>query len=178
MKDDLINIIKKMDGNVFTLGIVDKDIINAVQNNKNIKDYLMLNINSTVNYENTQNCKPVKKVKISKIKKKNKKKKIDYTVCEISDCKDYFKTFINDTIYFNKKNIYYYGDTSSYELDTLIKKYRRYNVNIEVLKYPNNEFILKIDTTKAKTNRLKAFIYRMNDNFLGFIDFLSDFLTS
>ena len=94
----------------------------------------MLNINKKIEYDESINYKPVKNVKIKKIKKKNKRKKIDFTLCEISDCKAHFKTFINDTIYFTKKKVYYYGKTDEYDLDDLIKKYRRYNVIITIIK--------------------------------------------
>ncbi len=178
MKQELLKIIKNIKGNVFTLGIVDKDLISAIQNNPQIEHFLMLNINQTVEYDKSDNYKPTKKIKINKIKKKNKKKKIDYTICEISDCKAHFRTFINDTIYFNKNKIFYYGSIDEYDLDDLIKKYRRYNVIINVLKFENGEFILEIDTTKAKTNKLKAIIYRFIDFFIMLFDFLTDFLLS
>lgn len=178
MKQELLKIIKDIKGSVFTLGIVDKDLISAIQNNPQIEHFLMLNINQTVEYEKSDNYKPTKKIKIQKIKKKNKKKKIDYTICEISDCKDHFRTFINDTIYFNKNRIFYYGNIDEYDLDDLIKKYRRYNVIINITKFENGEFILEIDTTKAKTNKLKALIYRFIDFFIMLFDFFAEFLLS
>ena len=110
MKHDLLKVISNFKGNVFTLGIVDKDLISAIQNNTQIGHYLMLNINQTIEYAKSDKYKPTKRIKIKKIKKKNKKKKIDYTLCEISDCKAHFHTFINDTIYFNKAKVFYYGD--------------------------------------------------------------------
>lgn len=178
LKQELLKIIKNINGNIFTLGIVDNDLIKAIQNNSQIKHYLMLNINQTVEYEKSDKYKPTKKIKIKNIKKKNKKKKIDYTICEISDSKEHFSTFINNTIYFNRNKIFYYGNVDEYDLDDLIKKYRRYNVIINITKYPNNEFILGIDTTKAKTNKLKALIYRFIDFFIMIFDFLTEFLLS
>lgn len=178
MKQELLKIIKDFNGNVFTLGIIDKELISAIQNNTQIMHFLMLNINQTVEYERSDNYKPTKRIKIKKIRKKNKKKRIDYTLCEISDCKDHFRTFINDTIYFNKNKIFYYGKTSEYDLDVLIKKYRRYNVTINLIKYPNDEFILEIDTTKAKTNKFKNLFYRFIDFFIMLFDYLTEFLIS
>lgn len=177
MKNELLKIIKSFYGNIFTLGITDKDIITNVQNNPNINHFFMLNINQKVEYDESVNYKPVKNVKIKKIKKKNKRKKIDFTLCEISDCKAHFKTFINDTIYFTKNKIYYYGKTDEYDLDDLIKKYRRYNVIITITKY-SDEFILEIDTSCAKTNKIKSFFYRIIDSISSFFDFLTDFLLS
>ena len=177
MKNELLKIIKLFSGNVFTLGITDKDIIDSIQSNPNIDHFLMLNINKKIEYDESINYKPVKNVKIKKIKKKNKRKKIDFTLCEISDCKAHFKTFINDTIYFTKKKVYYYGKTDEYDLDDLIKKYRRYNVIITITKY-SDEFILEIDTSCAKTNKIKAFFYRIIDSISSFFDFLTDFLLS
>lgn len=178
MKQELLQIIKNIKGNVFTLGIVDNDLIKEIQSNSQIEHYLMLNINQTVEYEKSDKYKPTKKIKIKKIKKKNKKKKINYTICEISDSKAHFNTFINDTIYFTKNKIFYYGNVNEYDLDDLIKKYRRYNVVISITKYSNNEFILEIDTNKAKTNKLKALFYRVIDFFTTLFDFLTDFLLS
>ena len=178
MKQELLKIINNLGGNVFTLGLIDKELISAIQNNKNITYYLMLNINQTVQYEKSTKYKPTKKIKIKKIRKTNKKKKIDYTVCEISDIKYHFRTFINDTIYFNKKKIFYYGNISEYDLDDLIKKYRRYMVEVNLTKYPSGEFILEIDTTYAKTNKIKGLFYRIVDFITMIIDFFADFLLS
>lgn len=177
MKEELLKIINSFYGNIFTLGITDKDLINTIQKNNNIYYFFMLNINEKVEYENSDNCKQVKNVKIKKIGKKNKKKKIDFTLCEISDCKSHLKTFINDTIYFTKNKIYYYGKTNEYDLEDLIKKYRRYNVIVTITKF-SDEFILAIDTTRAKTNKVKAFFYRCIDSISDFFDFLTDFLLS
>lgn len=177
MKNELLKIIKSFSGNVFTLGITDKDIIDSIQSNSNIDHFLMLNINKKIEYDESINYKPVKNVKIKKIKKKNKRKKIDFTLCEISDCKAHFKTFINDTIYFTKKKVYYYGKTDEYDLDDLIKKYSRYNVIITITKY-SDEFILEIDTSCAKTNKIKSIFYRIIDSISSFFDFLTDFLLS
>ena len=178
MKNALKKIIKDLSGNVFTLGIVDNDLIEAVQNNKNIEQFMMLNINQKIEYKDSPNYKPTKNIKISKIKKKNKKKKIDYSICEISDCKDHFITFINDTIYFNKKIIYYYGDESEFDLNLLIKKYHRYKVKVNLTKFKDGKFILEIDTTKAKTNKIKGLFYKIIDLFWLIVDCLTNFLLS
>lgn len=178
MKNELLKIINDLNGNIFTLGIVDKDLISAIQNNSKISHFLMLNINQHIEYEKSDNYKPTKNIKIKKIKKKNKKKRIDYSICEISDCKAHFRTFINDTIYFNKNKIFYYGKVNEYDLDDLIKKYRRYNVVIHITKFFSDEFILEIDTAKAKTNKFKELFYRIVDFFGMLFDFLTDFLLS
>ncbi len=178
MKSELLRIIKNLNGNVFTLGIVDKELIKAIQTNKNITKYLMLNIKQQLDFEKSNNYVPVKKFKISKIRKKNKKKKIDYSICEINDCKDNFNTLINDTIYFNKNKVYYYGNKNDYDIEVLIKKYRRYNVKIEIYKFNNGEFILEIDTSKAKTNMIKRTFYRIVDFFELVFDSLTNFLVS
>lgn len=178
LKEQLLKIINDLSGNVFTLGIVDQDLIVAIQSNIKINHFLMLNINQKVTYESSSNYKPIKNVKISKISKKNKKKKIDYSICEISDCKEHLGTFINDTIYFNKNKIYFYGKTNEYDLDILIKKYRRYNVVTTLYKFSFNEFILEIDTSKAKTNKFKKMFYKVIDFFELIIDCLTNFLLS
>lgn len=178
MKSELLEIIKNLNGNIFTLGIIDKDLILAIQNNPQISHFLMLNINQHVEYEKSNNYKPTKPIKIKKIKKKNRKKRIDYTICEISDCKDHFQTLINDTIYFTKTKIFYYGKITDYDIELLIKKYRRYNVIIKLTKFPNDEFILEVDTTKAKTNKLKSLFYRIVDFFALIFNFLTEFLIS
>ena len=66
MKQALLKIIKNLHGNVFTLGIVDEDLISAVQNNNNINYFLMLNINQTIEYSKSNKYKPTKKIKIKK----------------------------------------------------------------------------------------------------------------
>ena len=178
MKNDLLQIIDNLSGKVFTLGIVDKDLVSSLQKNKKITEYLMLNINDDVEYEKSEKTKEVKNLNISKIKKKNKKKKIDYSICEISDCKDHLGTLINDTIYFTKNKIYFYGKQEEFNLDILIKKYRRYKVVIENNKYSDGYFILEIDVKNAKTNKFKGFLYKIVDIFELLFECLTNFLIS
>lgn len=178
MKKDLLKIIDNLSGKVFTLGIVDKDLVSALQKNRNITEYLMLNINEDVEYEKSEKTKEVKNLNISKIKKKNKKKNIDYSICEISDSKEHLGTLINDTIYFTKNIIYYYGKQDEIDLDMLIKKYRRYKVIIENNKYSDGSFILKIDVKNAKTNKFKGFLYKIVDIFELLFECLTNFLVS
>ena len=95
MKNELLKIIKSFSGNVFTLGITDKDIIDSIQSNSNIDHFLMLNINKKIEYDESINYKPVKNVKIKKIKKKNKRKTFFYNrkIQKRSRQKDYRKCF-------------------------------------------------------------------------------------
>lgn len=110
-----------------------------------------------------------KTIKIKKIRKVFKKKKIDYIICNYDEINNYFNTFIKDSIYINKKKIYYFGNV---DIDLLKYKYGRYNTNIII----KNKNLIEIDVSKAKNNFFKDNYYRLKDFKDKLVELIGDIL--
>ena len=85
------------------------------------------------------------------------------------------KTFIRDSVYINRDVLYIYNIKNDELKDDLIKKYKRYNTKIEVIK-DKDYTILKIDNKKSKTNKIKDIKYSIIDAAISIFNIISDLL--
>lgn len=170
----ITDIIKKMEGNVLAIGIENEHFISALNNNNKVTTCNLMNLHGS--NKTGKISKKGKTVNIKKIRKKFKKKRVDYIICNINDIKSFTKTFVKDSVYINKSNLYIYGDTA-YDYELLVKKYQRYKTKIDV-DVDSSKFILSIDNSKAKTNIFKDTIYMIIDSINNFFDLISTVLTS
>ncbi len=167
----LVSIIKKLNGNLLAFEIDNKKIIDVIDSNNKITNCDLYNCWC----EEDDSKGKSKRVFITSLRKRYKKKGNDYIIAFIDNMDKYFKTFIKDSIYINKKDIYLYTYNKEYDLDLIIKKYKRYNVNIEIINLKNG-CILKISTSNAKNNRIKDFYYYVYDLLIDIIDSITDIL--
>lgn len=163
----LISEIKNMSGNVLGIGDFDNKIVEKLDKNDNITTCNILG-NSDYDGENSGRCK---KMHLSKIRK-FKHKKIDYLIVNYKDIDKFLKTFIKDSIYITKQNIYFCTNNSK-----ILKLYNRYDVSIKTIKC-SDENIYVIDTSKAKNNKVKEFIYRIEDYFEYLVDVITEMLVN
>lgn len=161
----LISEIKNMSGNVLGIGDFDNKIVEKLDKNNNITTCNILG-NSDYTGEQTGRSK---KMRLSKIRK-FKHKRIDYLIVNYKDIDKFLKTFIKDSIYITKQNIYFCSNNPK-----ILKLYNRYNVSIKTIKC-SDENIYVIDTSKAKNNKVKEFIYRILDFFEFIIDVITELL--
>lgn len=162
---ELIKIIKKIDGTVLGIGLKE-ELINELNENPNIIECNLLNPyvkgNKKFSLFN-------KKINIKKIKKKFKRKKIDYIICNFNEISNFLNTFVNDSVYINKKKVYYFGDI---DIELLKIRYSRYNSLVKV----KNKNLIEIDNYNAKTNFLKSIYYRTVDFKDKVIELIGDIL--
>ena len=170
----ITDIIKNMDGNVLGIGIENEHFISALDKNNKITICNLMNLNAGKG--KISSGKKNKTINIKKIRKKFKKKRVDYIICNINDIKDFTKTFVKDSVYINKNKLYIYGDTS-YDYELLVKKYKRYNTNINI-DVDDSKFILTIDNSLSKTNFIKDTIYLIIDTINNLINLITNVLTS
>lgn len=171
---EIHKIINCVSGNVLAIG-VDNKIIKKLEQNDRIENCNLLDCEMPITKEKNTKKQKGKKIRIKKIRKIFKKKKVDFIICNINHVKKYLKTFIKDSVYINKDMLYIYDIKDENLQEELTKKYKRYNVKIEIIK-DENDIILKIDNKKSKTNVFKDFIYLIIDNFFCVIDIISDIL--
>ena len=162
---ELKKIIKNLDGNVLGIGL-SEDLIKEIENNDKIINCNLLNpyIKGKKKFSLFN-----KTIKIKKIRKIFKKKKIDYIICNYDEINNHLNTFIKDSVYINKKKIYYFGNV---DIDLLKYKYGRYDTNIII----KNKNLVEIDNSKAKNNFLKDNYYRLKDFKDRLIELIGDIL--
>lgn len=162
---ELKKIIKNLGGNVLGIGL-SEDLIKEIENNDKIINCNLLNpyIKRKKKFSLFN-----KTIKIKKIRKIFKKKKIDYIICNYDEINNYFNTFVKDSVYINKKKIYYFGNV---DIDLVKYKYGRYDTNIII----KNKNLVEIDNSKAKNNFLKDNYYRLKDFKDRLIELIGDIL--
>lgn len=166
MNNELKRIIKSFNGNVLGIGL-DDEISEFINNNKCVKEF---NVLGGLSKGKKANREKLKTIKIKKIRKYFKKNDIEFMLCNLESIEKYLNTFVKDSIYLSNFKIYYYGQG---DIDDLIKKYKRYDVQID---FNKKYSILEIDTTKAKNKPIKEIFYRVIDFTEKVIDLIGNIL--
>lgn len=175
MKTEIIKIIKTLKGNVLGIGLKEEEYLKEIDNNKLITECNLLN-SIDLDDDDDSKCKRNKRLNIRSIKKKFKKKRVNYIIVNSKEVEEYLRTFIKDSVYINQNIIYMYIE-SDIDYEYIIKKYKRYNVKVNVIKH-NNGVILKIDTTNSKNKPFKDIFYYCYDTVEIIFNLISDFLAS
>ena len=131
MVEDLIKIINNLEGNILITEINNENIIKSINENKNIKCYL-LNDNKEIKKK-----KIIKKKKLIKLFAKNK---INEVICNYYTNKDILD-IIPSKFYLNGK-LYLYGYINKYEIEKVKEKYSYYTKNIVINNYNNETLII------------------------------------
>jgi len=178
MKNFFYNVIKKFKGNVLTIGVDDDYILKYMNNNSNINVFTIdKDKGNRIIKRKKRKMNSSKNINIKKLKKYFYKKSIDYIICDITEIKDYIKYFVPNSIYLNCNKLYIYGNNDIIDVETIIKKYKRYKTTIDVKLY-KDDYIITIDNTKSKNKRLREKFYFIKDTFINLADFISTILVS
>lgn len=174
--NDLKNICKEISGNVITIGIDYKTVLDELDKNEKIVNLYSMQFNGKKRSKKKEKGKKRDKiVSIKKIRKIFKKKKIDYVICNIEDINRFLRTFIRDSVYINKEKLYIYGSKNNIDLELIEKRYNRYNVTINITEY-DKDVLVEIDNTKAFNNALKDIFYNIVDIFYSIYNAIGDLL--
>ena len=174
MKNNVVNILKDLDG--FLLGIgLDEKMLVAIQNNEKINDCFLLSKKSGNGKKVNGFTKGKEKtIHIKKLKKYFKRKSIDNIVCDYSLVSKFMRGFVSNSIYLNSGKLYLYGSSS--DIDKIIRRYKWYKCDTEILRN-GNEFLLIVDNN-VKSNFFKDIFYKVWDLYTSFLDFLTDLLVN
>lgn len=174
----LLEIIKKIEGNIISIGLDDK-LLSGFNKNEKVNVYTIDSINTTFGILPTKKRKTNsgKIISIKKLYKYFKKKSIDYIICDYKEIDKYLKYYIKDSVYLNNKTIYLYGKKEDIDTELLIKRYKRYNAKIEIKEFKDN-ILLIIDSSNTKISKIKNKLYYISDTFYNIIDFISNILVS
>ena len=170
----IYDIARVVSGNVLGIGVNAK-ITQILEQNNRILNCNLLNSESEQKNTKKQKKQRLKKIRMKKLRKIFKKKKVDFIICNVEEIKKYLKTFVKDSIYINKQLLYIYNITDNEQKEELIKKYKKYNTNIEEIK-DKNTTILKIDNKNVKTSIIKDYTYLTIDTLIQLFNIISDLL--
>ena len=173
---ELESIISKLDGKLVCIGLNESFLINKIKENQNIIYCDLLNSNILSKEKNNKKRKS-KNLSIKDFRKYFKNKNINHIICNLKEIEKLLPKFIPDSIYINKDYIYLYGNKSEYDFDKIIKKYKRYNVEIEMLDLGDNS-LLKINVKNSKNKYLKDKFYYIYDKAEKLVDNISDLIVS
>lgn len=155
----LENIIKQFNGIVVTFNIEDK-YYKQIEKNKNVSDIWVFTKNSDNKKfikQNNDNSK-ISAKKIYKVVKH-----ADYVIIDIKDIYKYLDNIMYTVSKICKNKLYIIGKIEKYQMDYLVKKYKRhYNII-----YENN--ILEVNLNPKKNTYLKP-IYYIYDILYNIID--------
>lgn len=169
----LLQLIQSIEGDVLAVGITEPYLVEAFEKNEHIHKCYFLNSISNEQGE-TKRKKLRKNFSIRNLRKRFHKKKIDYMICNIEEILPYQKTFIKDSVYINKKKLYFYG-SSKLELDQIWKRYTQYKAKVEHEKIGNTCFIT-ISNEHSKTNKVKDICFSIKDILRTLYDTIGDLL--
>lgn len=174
--NDLKKVCKEISGNVITIGMDYKTVLDVLDKNEKIINLYSMQFNGKKrSRKKEKGRKRGKIVSIKKIRKIFKKKKIDYIICNIEDISRFLRTFIRDSVYINKTKLYIYGSKNNIDLELIEKRYNRYNVVINVTEY-DKDVLVEIDNTKAFNNIFKDILYNIIDIFYSIYNAIGDLL--
>ena len=177
MFNRLGEIIKKMEGNVLVIGVAD-ELINKFNNNNKVNLY-SISESKNIGLFSKSNKRKTNKNKVINIKRLRKylnKKSVDYLIINFEEIIKYYKYIIKDTIYLSNNMLYIYS-TNNIDKDFIIKKYKRYNVKIDVTEYKNG-YMISIDNKNSKTNKLKDIRYFISDTLYNIAEAIGNLLIS
>lgn len=176
----LLEIIKKIEGNVIGVGLDDKLLL-GFSKNKKVNVYTIeqskSGLISGLGKRKMRKTSSGKTINIKKLYKYFKKQSVDFIICNVEEVNDYLKYFIRDTIYLNKKNIYLYGNKSDIDTELFEKRYKRYNTKIEIKEFKDSILII-IDSSESKRNWFMDKLYYIKDTLYNIVEFISNVLIS
>lgn len=177
--EKLTDIVKKFSGNVVCIGVTDGAIVKRLNANKAVSVYMIERDLKKSIFSRRKKAKVNggKKVNMKKLRKTFKKKSVDYIICNLNEVYDYFKYFIYDSVYINKKKLYIYGDSKYIDPNRLAKRFTRYRAKVEVTS-SGNSFLIVVDNSSSHGNWLQSKWYILIDSFHNLGDMISVALTS
>ena len=177
MFNRLGEIIKKTEGNVLVIGLND-ELVDKFKNNNKVNLYAISEFksNGIFSKPNKRNTNKGKPINIKRLRKYLNRKSVDFLIINFEEIIKYYKYIIKDTIYLNNNKLYIYSK-NNIDKNFIIKKYKRYNVDINITDYKNG-YIISIDNTNSKNNLLKDILFFISDTLYNFAEIIGNLLIS
>lgn len=172
IEQKLIQKIKKMEGNI--LGIcVTESMVQTISNNNKIINCDLLDSPGI----GSKKTGKTKQFHLKKLRKRYHHKRLDAIVAEIEPIERFFKTFVRDSVYVCKGQVYLYTNCLDYDYEYLETRYRRFGIEMQVNRLKDG-IVFVIPVYDAKNHYWKEKWYYIVDLLMSFIDFMGDVLAS
>ncbi len=162
--------LKKLKGSILSIGLDEKQLL-ILEENPKVTECYSLNSKNKVKSKGSSKGY-AKTINIKKIKRIFKKKRFDYIICNFEQLQPYLRSFIKNSIYLNRKIMYFYN-IKDFDLEELEKRYIRYNSKVKMKKD-----LIIIDNSKSKTNIFKNIGYYFHDLLYDTIEYISKILVN
>lgn len=173
----LLSEVKKMEGRIITIGLNSEAVFKEIEKNDKITECMAMNSTLYDKGGSKGFFKRNKTLSAKRLRKKFKKKKHTNLIMNIKHIEKNIKTVLRDSIYITSCNVYIYGAKRDFDVELLKKRYKRYNVDITYKEYKQS-YVMKIDTSKAKNNKILDIFYYVGDSLYNGIELFSDFLVN
>lgn len=168
IENELKEIIKVMNGKLLLIGNYSNKLKEIIDNNENI----LFCDELTSNVVDGKGKGKTKRLNIKKIKKHYKKNKINNTIVNFEEVKEYKNTFVKDSTYITKGNIIVIDKNSD---ETIFNMYKRYTKDIKIINSLDGK-IFVINSSKAKNNKIKDMYYFIHDLIIDIFDTIGNLL--
>ena len=168
IENELKEIIKVMNGKLLLIGNYSNKLKEIIDNNENI----LFCDELTSNVVDGKGKGKTKKLNIKKIKKHYKKNKINNTIVNFEEVKEYKNTFVKDSSYITKNQIVIIDKSDN---NLIYKMYKRYCNDIKVVECLDGKIFI-INSNNSKNNIIKNIIYYIIDVFTDILDIIGNLL--
>jgi len=172
----LIENIKEMKGKILGFGNLSDKIIDSINKNNNIEEFVLLSDNYGLSSGKSRKSK-TKKITYRKIRKQFKNKNITNIIASYEKLKKYKRRFISDSLFLSKDKIYIFIKNNEKDIEIIKKRYERYKQEIKMINCKDGT-ILIIIKKHYKKNKLKDTIYLIIDIIIDELEIIGDLFIS
>ena len=163
LQKELFSLIKKLEGSLLAVSIEDDKVIKEIlKNNKINQSYNLKNKKKIKKEEDSED------ITINKLGKKIKIK-VNHLICDINGISYYLSKIIKQSYKLVNDKVIFYGISDDYDINKLVRKYKRYNCNCEIKKFDDN-FLVVIDISNIKIRFINKILNNIKDFFIDVID--------
>lgn len=181
MKNELVSIVKKLEGKILLIGFSEDDKVTKAIDKNNKKYTLFSHLTNQTKekkgFRKKRKFLGNKTINIKKLYKELGKERYDYIVCDFEIVKSYLNNFIKNSYRLTGKNIYFFINDDLYDYEEVVKRYSRYKAKCSS-KGTNDEYIVTIDVEEMKYNIFKAFLYNFRDFGYNMAEFITSIIIS
>lgn len=174
VNNQLIKIVKNLEGTLLGFGIEDDKVLDTISENPNITECNLLNLEG-VSDDTSSEGKKLKYISIRNLRKKFKKKKTNIIIASDEEVKFFYTNFIKDSIYLANQEIYLFFQSK--DCETVIKRYERYHTKVERISCSDG-VILRIDVSKVKSTKMRDTRWDIVDKISNVVDIITDIMTT
>lgn len=170
------SVIQKSVGHALAIGPTDV-MYQALEVNQEITVCDVLNRENGSQGKRRFFSKRNKPFQFKKMRKTFGKKQKNLVIGDIKELERYFKTFIRDSIYITKGDLYLFTTDVAYDFDLLIMRYKRFSVTTQIEKCKDGTLLI-LHVGEVKNHWWKEKIYYVIDVIIDFVDLIGDALVS